>query len=152
MHHRIKSNLSIISSLIFLTEENLPDGVDLSDLRNQIEAVRFAHEQLQSASDEQAVDVGPYLHGLLSSVFASSPADGVSLRVEAEGVTLTAEGAHYVLTARNSGRPFPDDVDPYSATTLGLQLVVNLAQQLGGELEVTRSPRPVFTICFPVPA
>ena len=185
VHHRIKNNLSIISSLIFLTEENLPDGVDLSDLRNQIEAVRFAHEQLQSASDEQAVDVGPYLHGLLSSVFASSPADGVSLRVEAEGVTLpgrqavsvglianelasnarkhgfiedgdrsftialTAEGAHYVLTARNSGRPFPDDVDPYSATTLGLQLVVNLTQQLGGELELVRRPQPVFTIRFP---
>ena len=67
-------------------------------------------------------------------------------------VALCEEGGEYVFTVSNSGRPFPDDVDPYTATTLGLQLVVNLAQQLGGELELTRSPHPVFTIRFPASA
>lgn len=188
VHHRVKNNLSIISSLIFLTEESLPDGVSLSDLRNQIEAVRFAHEQLQEAGDEDAVEMAPYLRGLLLTVFETSSADPVRLDVRAQGVVLSggqavsvglianelatnackhgfAEGDdrhfsieltggedEYVLTVSNSGRPFPDDVDPSSATTLGLQLVVNLAQQLRGELELTRRPQPVFTIRFPSPA
>ncbi|MFW6291230.1 MAG: PAS domain S-box protein [Spirochaetota bacterium] len=188
VHHRVKNNLAIISSLIFLTEESLPEEVSLANLRNQIEAVRFAHEQLQQASDEQAVEMAPYLQGLLSTVLESCATGAVSLDVEARGVALpggqavsvglianelatnackhgftadaersftvvlAVESGEYVFTASNSGRPFPDDVDPYSATTLGLQLVVNLAQQLGGELEVTRGPRPVFTIRFPAPA
>lgn len=188
VHHRVKNNLAIISSLIFLTEESLPEEVSLANLRNQIEAVRFAHEQLQQASDEQAVEMAPYLQGLLSTVLESCATGAVNLDVEARGVALpggqavsaglianelatnackhgfTADGersftvvlaeesGEYVFTASNSGRPFPDDVDPYSATTLGLQLVVNLAQQLGGELEITRGPRPVFTIRFPASA
>ncbi len=188
VHHRVKNNLSIISSLIFLTEESLPEGVSLANLRNQIEAVRFAHEQLQEASDEQAVEMTPYLRGLLSTVLESSSTGGVNLDVDAPGVALpggqavsaglianelatnackhgftgdgdrsftvalSEESGEYVFTVSNSGRPFPDDVDPYTAATLGLQLVVNLAQQLGGELEVKRRPHPVFTIRFPAPA
>ncbi|MFW5737720.1 MAG: PAS domain S-box protein [Spirochaetota bacterium] len=188
VHHRVKNNLAIISSLIFLTEESLPEEVSLANLRNQIEAVRFAHEQLQQASDEQAVEMAPYLQGLLSTVLESCATGAVSLDVEARGVALpggqavsvglianelatnackhgfTADAersftvvlavgsGEYVFTASNSGRPFPDDVDPYSVPTLGLRLVVDLAQQLGGGLEVTRGPRPVFTIRFPAPA
>jgi two-component sensor histidine kinase len=37
-----------------------------------------------------------------------------------------------------------------NATTLGLQLVATLVQQVRGTVELRRSPAPAFTIRFPV--
>jgi PAS domain S-box-containing protein len=56
---------------------------------------------------------------------------------------------HYLLTVSNTGSPFPEHIDIHSPSTLGLQLVTNLVAQLGGSIELQRSPSPVFTIRFP---
>ena len=57
----------------------------------------------------------------------------------------------YCLRIANSGRAFPEDIDPRSPETLGLQLISGLASQIRGSLELQRSPHPVFTIRFPMP-
>ncbi|MFW5807198.1 MAG: PAS domain S-box protein, partial [Spirochaetota bacterium] len=65
----------------------------------------------------------------------------------------TDEGSNeYVLVVSNTGRAFPDNIDIEQPNTLGLQLVTALTDQLGGSLELERSPHPVFTIRFPIPA
>ncbi len=55
----------------------------------------------------------------------------------------------YVLKLANNGPPFPEDVDIHNPETLGLRLIFDLADQLNGTVEITRSPSPEFTISFP---
>lgn len=54
-----------------------------------------------------------------------------------------SEKTTFIVT--NSGSPFPEDRDLESPTTLGLLLVTRLVEQLGGTIELVRSPTPVFT-------
>lgn len=55
-----------------------------------------------------------------------------------------------VLTLSNTGNPFPENIDPDNPETLGLQLVSALVDQLKGTIELKRTPKPVFTIRFPL--
>ena len=55
---------------------------------------------------------------------------------------------NYRLVLSNSGKPFPDDIDPDSPKSLGLQLISTLVNQLQGTLNLSRHPHPVFTIAF----
>ena len=67
-------------------------------------------------------------------------------------VEMTAENAanRYVLTLSNTGRPFPEHKGLENSGTLGLQLISTLVDQLDGEIELQKSPHPVFTISFPM--
>ncbi|NBC28376.1 MAG: PAS domain-containing protein, partial [Spirochaetes bacterium] len=60
------------------------------------------------------------------------------------------DAGDYVLTVSNSGPPFPEDVDLHAPSTLGLQLVEALTEQLQGTMSLERSPHPAFTIRCPV--
>ncbi len=57
-------------------------------------------------------------------------------------------GGKYLLTLSNTGRPFPDGVDLENPTTLGLQLINALVDQLGGSIQLERNPITTFTIRF----
>ena len=52
------------------------------------------------------------------------------------------------LVVRDDGIGFPKDVDSRNTTTLGLQLVNTLTDQLGGTIELDRSGGTAFTITF----
>ncbi|MFO7782547.1 MAG: PAS domain S-box protein [Spirochaetia bacterium] len=80
MHHRVKNNLSLVSSLISLKDDAVSE-VDLSDLHSQVEAVRFVHEQLQSVEDNDRIDFRAYVHDLLSQLLTSSPYGLVDLDI-----------------------------------------------------------------------
>lgn len=62
------------------------------------------------------------------------------------------EGREHRLIVSNTGRAFPESVDISRSKSLGLQLVWALSGQLGGTVELTRSPYPVFVVRFPVVA
>jgi two-component sensor histidine kinase len=50
------------------------------------------------------------------------------------------DSGEYVLTVSNTGREFPPDIDLENTSSLGVQLVMALTGQLGGRLELKRSP------------
>ncbi len=56
---------------------------------------------------------------------------------------------HYILTISNSGNPFPEELDISKSESLGLSLIASLTEELNGEVELSRSPSPVFTVRFP---
>ncbi|MFP4483973.1 MAG: histidine kinase dimerization/phosphoacceptor domain -containing protein [Spirochaetaceae bacterium] len=56
------------------------------------------------------------------------------------------------LVLANHGPPFPDDIDPATTQSGGLQLVWALVQQLEGTIELTKRPHPAFTIRVPTKA
>ena len=68
-------------------------------------------------------------------------------------VTMETEedSGEHVLTVSNTGPEFPPEIDLENTPSLGLQLITALTEQLGGTLELQRSPNPVFTIRFPIP-
>jgi two-component sensor histidine kinase len=65
-------------------------------------------------------------------------------------VAPDGRGEGYVLTAGNSGRPFPDGVTIENPQSLGLRLVNALVAQIGGTLALEREPSPTFTVRFPL--
>lgn len=46
MNHRIKNNLSLVSSLIALKQDEVGTDTDLSDIRTQVNAIMLIHEKL----------------------------------------------------------------------------------------------------------
>lgn len=86
-NHRLKNNLAIISSLISLKNSSLPEPVDLSDLRSQIEAIRIVHERLSHSDDITRIDFKRYIDDLLKPLFSTFPAE-IEIRNEIPELTL----------------------------------------------------------------
>jgi PAS domain S-box-containing protein len=48
------------------------------------------------------------------------------------------------INVQNSGRPFPEEVDPATATSLGMQLIQSLVGELNSDLRIARHPSASF--------
>lgn len=67
-------------------------------------------------------------------------------------ISLEAEEGRLILELANSGNPFPETVSLDHPDTLGLRLLNALAGQIGGTLELRRSPVTTFRIAIPAAA
>ncbi len=190
LNHRIKNNLAILSSLIDLKNAELGPGVDISDIKNEIHAIRIVHEKLCQSESQQHVEIRDYVQSLLETIFSSGAQQYVAIENEIEefqvdpttainlGLIINelatnaikhgfreAEPNSFSLSSAtdsvngivsfvvsNSGQPFPEDKDLESSGTLGLRLVTGLVKQMGGTLELERTPVPVFRFSFPLPS
>ncbi len=65
------------------------------------------------------------------------------------GLAMEAE-SHVVLSVADDGIGIPDALDLENATSLGLQLVALLAEQLGSKIELHRARPTCFTVRFAV--
>lgn len=54
----------------------------------------------------------------------------------------------YILTVSDNGRGIPEEIDFQNTDSLGLQLVNILVEQIGGCIELKRSPGTEYVICF----
>ncbi len=74
IHHRVKNNLHIISSLLDL-QANLLDNEGLleifADSQNRIQSMALIHEQLYQSPDLGEVEFGAYIHQLMDNLFLS---------------------------------------------------------------------------------
>ncbi|MEK7785656.1 MAG: sensor histidine kinase, partial [Chloroflexota bacterium] len=61
------------------------------------------------------------------------------------------ETEQLTLRVSDDGAGFPADVDYRNTTSLGLQLVNTLADQIGGTVELERYPETAFKIVFRPP-
>ncbi len=70
IHHRVKNNLQLISSLINLQKNKLSDKRTiqvLSESRNRIHAMALVHKKLYEEKNQSVVDFRPYLDELINS-------------------------------------------------------------------------------------
>ncbi|MBU2167924.1 MAG: sensor histidine kinase [Alphaproteobacteria bacterium] len=93
IHHRVKNNLQIISSLLSLQQRALSDDaakMALGDTRQRISALALIYRTLYQSDDIRHADAAVFLHDLVGQLVASEAARGpaVSSRVEADSLIM----------------------------------------------------------------
>lgn len=100
VHHRVKNNLQVISSLLNLQAAHAEDPrlqAILGESQSRVKAMALTHQLLYERRDFSQVDLGEYLDRLVQSLRATHRAglNGVSLRLQvpAEPVHLDLDRA-----------------------------------------------------------
>jgi PAS domain S-box-containing protein len=98
IHHRVKNNLQVVSSLLGLQAHMIPDShlrTVFEDSRARIHTMALIHEQLYQSANLAQIDFAEYLRDLTSSVVKSSRVGQgrLSLDLSAEEVSFPIETA-----------------------------------------------------------
>ncbi len=93
IHHRVKNNMQIISSLLEHQLENFQDKriVDIfKDSQNRISSMSLVHEKLYQSSDLRKINFREYIYDLISSLFQSYEinAGNTKLNINAEEIFM----------------------------------------------------------------
>ena len=98
VHHRVKNNLQIVSSMLNLQMEKLSDtkAIELfKESQNRVRSIALFHERLYQSRDLGRVEIAEYLKGLANGSFATygvNP-DDIVLEVRAEDIPLGVDAA-----------------------------------------------------------
>jgi PAS domain S-box-containing protein len=97
---------------------------------------------------DKAIPCGLILNELITNALKHAFPDGRngSVRVELSKTS----GGEVQLAVSDDGIGLTCDIDPRTSSTLGMQLVSTLVQQLDGELDVIRRDGMAFRITFPL--
>lgn len=92
IHHRVKNNMQVISSLLMLQTQNIKDEKYINifnDSNNRILSIALIHEKLYQSKDFESVDVKDYIHELATNLLNSYGRTGnVKVEIDVENVTL----------------------------------------------------------------
>ena len=96
IHHRVKNNLQVVSSLLNLQALKLEDEAlrrVFQESQSRIRAMALIHETLYESHDLSRIELGPYISRVGDSLIGmyGASADRIRLRVEAERVALTID-------------------------------------------------------------
>jgi PAS domain S-box-containing protein len=83
IHHRVKNNLQIVSSLLFLqaTRTEHPGAVSaLQESRGRVKSMALIHERLYASPDLASIDMGEYAGNLVSDLQHSYRTEGGLVR------------------------------------------------------------------------
>jgi two-component sensor histidine kinase len=192
VHHRVKNNLQVISSLLHMQSLHAADK-DTAELfresQHRVRSMALVHERLYRSQDFVRVDLSEYINGLANYLFRSyqMDTDCIRLKVNTYEVRLPIDAAvpcglivnelisnclkhafrgrgegnihvelvpltegEALLCVSDDGVGLPPDVNPETASTFGMQLIVALVDQLHGRLEVSRQAGTTVRIVFPL--
>lgn len=100
VHHRVKNNLQIISSIINLKLGDLPAGGSAEwelfhDIENRIASMALIHEQLYNSASFTAISMPLYIERLVETIRASfsTVAAGVDVKLDCGELTLDIDMA-----------------------------------------------------------
>ena len=191
IHHRVKNNLQIISSLLNLQSATIKEAATLAVIResqNRVRSMGLIHEMLYQSRDLARIFFGQYVRELAASLFRSYGigSSQVRLRVEISedsalsidtaipcGLILTelvsnclkhafsdqqpgeitislqsGDDGNWRLGVSDNGVGLPDNFDPRKTESLGLKLVISLADQLQAQLDIESANGTSFTLHF----
>jgi two-component sensor histidine kinase len=98
IHHRVKNNLQVVSSILNLQSRNVHDEEALRILeegKERIRAIALIHNQLHLNNDSAYVEMGAYLNKLISQMAESfsSYNKHIEVRVNVEEINLAIDYA-----------------------------------------------------------
>jgi PAS domain S-box-containing protein len=97
IHHRVKNNMTVISSLLKLQMNSLDNKEAkeaLQDSQNRVQSMSMIHETLYRSDNLSAIDLKTYLSELGGTIFQNySISNKVQFKVEAENITIGAKQA-----------------------------------------------------------
>jgi PAS domain S-box-containing protein len=190
IHHRVKNNLQVVSSLLSLQHHTIKDPT-LRELfhesERRVRSMALIHETLYQAPDVSRFDLSHYLRTLGTELFRAYGVDPARVRLSnhIEEVVLPLDTAlpcglilnellsnalkhafpdgrrgdirielqalpdhQVVLRIVDTGIGLPNGLDIQQTSSLGLQLVCALTEQLQGTLTVGQHNGTVFTLVF----
>jgi len=193
VHHRVKNNLQVISSLLRLEGARMQGAESkgvLLEMRNRIRSMAILHETLYRSENLALVDLSTYLRQVAMQLVRSHASNqkGAELQLRLERLDMDIDRAipcglilnelisnslkhafpegrtgsiiaslqpdngrdYWLLSVEDDGIGFPNGFDLAKTTSLGLQLVDDLARQLQGEMRVHTLAGSRVVIRFPV--
>lgn len=190
IHHRVKNNMQVISSMLNLQSRYLddPETVDVfREMRRRVTSMAIVHEQLYQSPDVSRIDFAKHVRSLASYLFRSYGRTSATIAFNTDiqdvhvslelavpcgliinelvsnalkyafpdgrtgeiCVTLRSADDRSTLVVFNDGVGVPADLDIHASTTMGLQMVRTLVDQLDGVIELDRHGGTSFKITFP---
>lgn len=175
VHHRVKNNLQIVSSLLRLQSKTKEGRVAASVLKesiNRITTMSIIHENLYKNNSLDTIDLQTYINNLVlflkdslligKNIAIHSEIDNIGVGLDKMvpcgliinelltnaakyafkkgqkgkiAISFSAENNIYVLTVKDNGKGLPNDINPATSNSLGLNLIIGLAAQINGKAE-----------------
>ncbi len=93
IHHRVKNNLIVISSLLSLQSRYItdPDALDIfKESQNRAKSMALIHERLYQSSDLKKIDFGDYIRTLATDLFRTYIIDPnlIKLTINVENIKI----------------------------------------------------------------
>jgi two-component system, sensor histidine kinase PdtaS len=93
IHHRVKNNLMIISSLMNLQSRYIKDKASkeiFTESQNRAKSMALIHERLYQSNDLKKIDFGEYIRSLSNELFNTYDADPgiITLKINVESLFL----------------------------------------------------------------
>lgn len=192
IHHRVKNNLMVISSLLNLQSRYIKDEKSkeiFKESQNRAQSMALIHERLYRSTDMKSIDFADYIRSLTRDLFNtySTQEDRIDLKMDVEDVEVDIDNAvplgliineivtnslkyafpdenagtisisfhkqkdQYLLEVSDDGIGIPEEFEVEKSDSLGMMLINSLTYQIGGELEMERSPGTTFRIKFKDP-
>jgi PAS domain S-box-containing protein len=189
IHHRVKNNMQIVTSLMNLQKQYVEEDETkkvLGESQARVKSMAMVHEKLYESSDLSHINFKEYVEKLVYGIFysygvqrdtikpiivmedfAMSMETSIPLgliinelvsnslryafpnkRTGEIKVSLKITGNDYELIVSDDGIGIPKEMDLENLKSLGLQLVTNLAHQLGAEITLDRSHGTEFRLKF----
>lgn len=185
IHHRVKNNLQIVSSLLELQAFQLSDPVVrllFNESQTRVRSMAMVHEKIYQSDDLSSINYRDYLEQLVAYLFESYMPRHIKTDIDADEVMMNIDIAvplgiivnelitnslKYAFPGDRKGTIFarlsqredkvelvvgddgvglPASILNGERTTLGLELVNALVQQLDAELEISTDKGTRFTI------
>jgi len=195
VHHRVKNNLQVITSLLRLEAGRSTEPgtrTVLKDMQGRVYAMALLHETLYRAGNFAWIDLAAYLRQMATQAIRSqgSASGEVQLQLELAPTQVAMDQAtpcgllanellsnalkhgfpqgrsgvitlqsqpdatpgYWRVCVKDNGVGLPPDFDARRTQSLGLQLVSDLARQLGGHLDVQSADGggAYFCVVFPL--
>ncbi len=102
IHHRVKNNLQVIASLLYLQSKSIQDEDTralFSDSRNRVKSMALVHETLYQSGDLSRLNFAAYIRNLIAHVFRSyrGSSGGITSKVNISDISLSIEAAALVV-------------------------------------------------------
>lgn len=84
IHHRVKNNLQLVSSLLFLQSENIEDDIALdaiNESRTRVEAMAIIHQKLYKEDNVLGISTSDYVDNLVDGIFDTLEIDEDDINV-----------------------------------------------------------------------